>query len=82
MKVNRIRYQFGSLCLWEGREKRSGTSVWYFRYRDYDENGKRCQRNLKVPLAAGTRNQLNLEFCWASPAASNESYSWRFLQTT
>jgi integrase len=53
MKVNRIRYQFGSLYRWKGvREE-----VWYFRYRDYDENGKRCQRNLKV----GTLNQYPTE---------------------
>src|SRR5207245_11451964 len=53
MKVNRIRYQFGSLYLWKGvREE-----VWYYRYRDYDENGKRCQRNLKV----GTLKQYPTE---------------------
>ena len=44
MKVNRIRYQFGSLYLWKGVRE----AVWYFRYRDYDDNGKRRQRNLKV----------------------------------
>jgi len=53
MKVNRIRYQLGSLYLWKGvREE-----VWYFRYRDYDESGKRCQRNLKV----GTLKQYPTE---------------------
>ncbi len=37
MKVNRVRYQFGSLYQWKGVRE----DVWYFRYRDYDENGWR-----------------------------------------
>jgi integrase len=53
MKVNRIRYQFGSLYLWKGVRE----DVWYFRYREYDENGKRQHRNLKV----GTLKQYPTE---------------------
>lgn len=53
MKMNRIRYQFGSLYLWKGVKQ----DVWYFRYYEYDENGGKRHRNVKV----GTLDQYPTE---------------------